>query len=275
MSRLSKISGNIFKVILVASFSLLFSCGDKDAEPSPVEQMPACQVTRIVINDTETKFEYDDGRQLIKFIGPYDNYIKFEYKDDRLETLTYYYGNDESNVIDVDKIEYNTRGQWSTHTSFDHQDSAVYDDIKNRIKIINKTNNRLYTTYVFEYFNGNLTRQTKSYYEDDGSLSYTTHYTYEYDKSKENRLAHFESLVPYGYASVYRLGQEPTPSRHMVKTVSTLLHEGSAVTIANYEYEYNDKGFPLKITVFGDDLNGDGEQTSSDTLAYSYHYDCF
>ena len=275
---LKKISCSLLKVIVLAGLSLLSSCKDNDVEPSPVEQKPACQLTSIFINSNESKFEYDVNDQLIKFIGAYNNYIKFGYKNNRVEELTYYYDNDESKVTDIDKIEYNSSGQWTRHSYFlsKDEDLAVYDETENRIEIINKANDIVYRSYIFEYSNGNLIKQSKSNYNTDGSFSFTSYYTYEYDVNKENKLASFESLIGYRYLTETRLGQEPTPSKHMLKTVKTLLSDGSTVSMsASFEYEYNDMGFPTKLTISGGDLNGDGETNSNDVLVYTYQYDCF
>jgi hypothetical protein len=83
-----KINYSLFKVIVLGSLSVLFSCSDDDDQPLPVEQQPACRPTRILVSSNESKFEYD---VLIKFIGAYNNYIKFGYKNNRVEELTYYY----------------------------------------------------------------------------------------------------------------------------------------------------------------------------------------
>jgi hypothetical protein len=152
----------------------------------------------------------------------------------------------------------------------------VYDGMGNRIEIIKKANNKVYRSYIFEYSNGNLIKQAKSYYNTDGSLQFTNYYTYEYNMSKENKLASFESLTGHGHVTEDRLGEEPTPSKHMLKTVKTMSSDGSAVSSsANFDYEYNDKGFPIKLTISGDDLNGDGQTNSNDVVLYTYEYDCF
>jgi hypothetical protein len=242
-----------------------------------VEQKPACRPTSIFISSNESKFEYDVNGQLIKFIGPYNNYIKFGYKSNRVEELTYYYDNDESKITDIDKIEYNSRGQWTRHSYSLSKDEelAVYDEIGNRIEIIKKANNKVHRSYSFEYSNGDLIKQAKSYYNADGSL-FTYYYTYEYDTSKENKLASFESLSGHGHLTEDRLGQEPTPSKHMLKMVKTMSSDGSTVSLsASFDYEYNDKGFPIKVTISGGDLNGDGQINSDDVIVQLYNYDCF
>jgi hypothetical protein len=261
--------------VLIGLIEVVSSC--KDDQPSPAEQKPACLLTSITYGSNENKYEYDANGKLIKSISPFNNYIKYEYKDNRVMKLTYYRDNDESKINEMTEIQYNSKGQWIIikYTISNGLDSAIYDASGNRTKIIRKSNNKLGTSYSFEYLNGNLTKLTKYYYNTNGSLSFASTYTYEYDLKRENMLVQFESLIRFGYLREGGLGQEPTPSKNMLKTVNTLSPDNSTIsTNANLDYVYNDKGFPLIITVSGGDLNGDGQINSSDIFVSNFQYLC-
>jgi len=254
---------------------LSISCKNND-DPLPAIEKPVCQLISVVTGLNERHYEYNDDEQLIKSIESYNNYAKFEYKNDRVARVTYYRDDDESKVYEIDRIEYNSKGQWIKHTY--ELDNIVliaeYNAAGNRTMITQKMNGKLTEIYVFEYLDGNMMKQTIDHYDIHESLSYSSFYTYAYDLNTANKLTYFESLVRFGYNEV-RLGRESTPSKNMLKTVNTLSWDGSEVSVsANFEYEYNDKGFPTKLTISGGDLNGDGNLNENDILVYPYEYNC-
>ncbi len=264
----------LFPLFLV----LLLSCSEKDENPIiPVFTKPDCLPTVVTTGSIQSTFEYDPDRRIIKSYDGLTSYIKYEYSGDRLQKLTYYYDNDESKVLDIDEIQYNARGLWTKHVRAmsDEEDIAEYDPSGNRTKVTLNKNGKTYRSYIFEYANGNLIKLSKTYHNDDGSVSFTLFYSYEYDLSQENTLAYFELYVQRGYLIDRRLGQESTPSKNLLTKVHTHSSDGGPIErTGNFEYTFNAKGFPTNITVSGGDLNADGVTDENDIAHFNYIYNC-
>ena len=256
----------------------LLSCSEKEESPViPVLAKPDCLPTRITVGSNHNTFAYDLDRRLVKSYDGLTVYIKYAYSGDRLIKLIYYHDNDESKVIDTDEIQYNAMGLWTKHvrTMSGEEDIAEYDSNGNRIKITSTKNGKAYQTYWFDYDNGNLVKQSRTRYDKDGSVSSALFYSYEYDLSKANKLAHFELFFQRGYGRTSRLGGESTPPKNLMTKVHTHSSDGGPVlTTADFEYAFNEKGFPTTITVSGGDLNQDGITDESDVVYYVNVYDC-
>lgn len=254
--------------------AIAVSCDDD--EPSAGSR-PECTPTKLTVGWEEYEYEYNSKGQLITSVAyPYNHYIKYEYGNNQLVRITYYSNEDLSDIFDIDEIEYNDKGQWIRHngTKTNHVAIANYDELGNRTEVIIKVNNKLTQSYAYEYTNGNMTARVITVYDAQGSVSYKRYHTFEYYLDKENKLSQFESLVQYGYAFDSRLGHEPTPSKNLLKRVNTLSDETTVFISADFEYEFNEKGYPTKISVSGADLNGDGQVNADDLAIWQFDYTC-
>ena len=267
-----------FRKLFVIIFALLFSCNEKEENPiMPVSAKPDCLPSAISTKSTQHHYEYDSDRRIVKSDDGLGVQTKYEYSGDRLQKLTYYHNNDESYVLDIDEIQYNSSGLWTRHirTMSGEEDIAEYDSKGNRTKITSTKNGKTYRSYAFEYAGGNLVKLSNTYHNDDGSESFTLFYSFEYDLFKENKLAFFEQYVQRGYLSGPRLGHESTPSKNLMTAAHTHASKDGAITrTANFEYEFNEKGFPTSIRFSGGDLNEDGVTDENDVGQYFYTYDC-
>ena len=73
-----------------------------------------------------------------------------------------------------------------------------------------------------------------------------------------------------GYSS-FGYGNYATPSKNMIKKINSQEQGGPVTFYTNYEYEYNDKGYPTKLTISGGDNDGNG---IPDLFVYNYTYQC-
>ncbi|GEO06983.1 hypothetical protein AAE02nite_46470 [Adhaeribacter aerolatus] len=221
-------------------------------------------------------YQYDAKDKLSNFIDPYNYPIKFVYDaNNRLIKINYYFDFNEANVVATEQIEYNAKGQWSKITYAETGDinkterTYEYDANGNRTMINFFKDGKRQWSYAYEYTNGNLAELK---YIDDANR-HGTSFVFEYDTSRENKLAKFEETMHVGFSS-YGFGNIWTPSKNMIKKINLKETGGPTVFYASYTYEYNDKGYPTKLTTFTDDVNQDGLKNDPASFVYEYTYQC-
>jgi hypothetical protein len=260
--------------ILTTSLCLTTSCKKDDEDATPNVVTTECLITKQTDSggDINGIYIYDTQRRLIKFAEDESNasdYATLEY--DNSNRVTKILGYEEGKLDATTLIEYNSQGKWSKITETYEGETEVdittaeYDGNGNRIKINNAN-----STYTFEYSNGNLIKSVETEKNSGGTTVYTSTSTFEYYTDKENKLTAFEEL--------YGLGYEGTPSKNMVKKRSRISGGSTIPNVYTYMYEYNEKGFPTKVTESNSDYdtNGDGKIDSLDTQSSSglYTYQC-
>lgn len=245
--------------LVTTAITILSSC-NKDDGPTPgPDAILACKVTKIIDEDGEiVNVEYDSKDRITKMIDieDGDDYSQvYEYdNNNRVIKISYFDGTQPDGSSTV---EYNSNGQWTKMLATESGDTdtylAEYDGNGNRTKITEKdqTNNTNYTT-TFEYANGNVMKETRT--STVGGTPYTSTTAYEYYMDKEDKLKPLKELLSMGYTG--------TASKNMVKKATYTYSFGGSTSIDNYTYEYNDKGFPTKVTTI--------DNNSSDITSFEY-----
>jgi hypothetical protein len=262
--------------VLAMAALLLFSRCNREKDVTPAT--PACKPVKQTIHtvggpdpDTQILIAYNaqekPSRYTVQTEGLAGQYSLPEYDTNgRLLKLTAYHT--DGKVDSYVTYEYNQASQLVKITT--HQaDGKIsitglheYDSNGNRVKTT-FTSNQWGTTPVtstttYEYAGGNLVKST----DNSGGpwLDVTTEYEYYLDR--ENKLSTYEETI---------LGERP--NRNLLKKRThtyPALDNADYRSTSEYTYEYNDKGFPTKVTsVFRNNQTSDVYTTET-----SYEYQC-
>lgn len=259
-------------VLVIALCTASVSCDRPDPTPAPAPvQASPCLITRYQEAGSSgyfLAFEYDGQKRMTKLTSD-DEYLTIEYNGAgrAVKALTY-----DNNVLESTTVlEYNARGQWikSTITESVGGDktelTAEYDGSGNRTKLtyndFDGSTLDYGSTETFTYANGNLTRSEVSWSSQGSDPSVTT-YTYEYYTDRENKMGYADELfVMLGGDGLFF-----PQSRNMIKKKTGSGNNFSGTT--DYMYEYNDKGFPTKITLV------DRYDNTTETDVYNLTHQC-
>lgn len=287
---------NLFLLVMAGCLILASAC-NKDKN-DPEDEKLACLLTKITwINDDSandvTTLMYDADRRLVKITGDTQSeYMTIEYNTEgKISKIASYESDIEdwhTNLIWTSNSmtaisEYKDDGVWVTDDyktviEFDadeqitkigwfekNEDSWVADDYelftwsnKNITKSEHWNSDKKKSNFEKRFVNRLFRYKGNSSLQKSVTDSKSSNTTYEYD-DKNN-----------AYASLGFLRDIAGLNKNNVtKEVYTRLGDNQYSRTTNYSYEYNDKGFPTKITE---------TQTSSYGNTYTYvvllEYDC-
>lgn len=228
-------------VLFLVALSITSSCKKDDGPDPNITTAPACKVMKITDSDGDiVKIDYDSKDRIVKITDD-TYYLSLEYdNDNRITKISDY---DDNLLESTRTLEYNAKNQWVKMTvtepgvSGAETYTAEYDASGMRTKITLKDNNTTESIRSFEYANGNLMKETDTYYF--GSSSYNSTTIYEYYTDKENKLQSLYDIIGIGFNG--------STSKNLVRK-ETYKGSGSTTSIDEYTYEFNNKGFPTKIT---------------------------
>jgi hypothetical protein len=247
-----------FCAVTAMGLSTFTTSCTKDEQAVTPANTPACLLTAMSYKEDTQTLEYDSKSRVNKMASS-ENYLTVEYDNNNRAVKMLRYDMD-GILTETIMIEYNTQGQWIKSTSIDPEDAsttvstAEYDSNGNRIKV---TGDNSVTTY--EYADGNLIKSIDKY----GSNTKTT--SYEYYTDKDNKLNIIQELFNIGYGA--------TPSKNLLKKEMY----NSSGTGRTYTYEFNEKGFPTKMTTTTTgDINNDNKVDADDVDidVYTQSYQC-
>jgi hypothetical protein len=170
---------------------------------------------------------------------------------------------------DVMLNEFDSRGQWAKGTltvaSSGSNTYVVNRDSqgnRSRIDMVNPTTNQVVATHSYIYSDGNLVKYVSrgnSAISQDSLVTTFQHFTDREDK--------FE---PIAESMGHAYGYETLSKNLISKEILTQYNSGSTNGLSSppieYSYEFNDKGFPIKITFL---YAGTGAK-----VIYLYEYQC-
>jgi hypothetical protein len=190
------------------------------------------------------KHTYNDINQLIKsdfyrdMRYPSSNSSVFEAAMNRKEWV-----NPDNTPISIShKLEYNSKSQLiqKSYIQPSGDISNIVEFLYENDRIIRVKGNSGYTDYTYDD-KGNITNQAKYFISSTGIAELSTTTEYEYD-SMHNPYQSFKRLTTPG---VY------TNPNNITKETYTIYFEvdqwTQKVQITNNSYEYNDKGYPIKV----------------------------
>ena len=111
---------------------------------------------------------------------------------------------------------------------------------------------------------------TLNQYLEDGSKSFEAQVEYTYDLTRENKLKYTQAQLQLATDFLSDSWGPRSPSNNMVKTVRRTAFPQTIT----HDFEYDDKGFPVKQTISGLDYNGDGTIDEIDTSILIITYSC-
>ncbi len=256
-------------LILASTMAIASLSGCRNNEepaPNPVEARPACKITKTYNVAYPTSYwsnQFDQQDNLLR---------QTYYEDDVAYIIRANKHNEKGQIVEqsleyqntpnatpyVYSFTYNEKGQVTKITTQNHQSRCEYDAAGNRTKItqtITATGDE--SIFTFEYKDGNC---IKAIYPGLDSESI---YEYEYYPDQVNKLAPFERV------NGYLMGQ--SPNRNMLKKMTLTEKDRSGTTVSSWEhaYEYNGKGFPVKMFQTGETISG-----TSSTGVYISEYIC-
>jgi len=263
-------------LLILLALLLLIGCKkDKPEIIAPV--LPVCKPIKVTYEGLEYLYTYDGKDRLTNYVEPDRKYLKFEYDTKNRPVKVIYYYRDESQVYATEVIEYNAQGKWAkvSYSQLDNQNPSEriyeYDPVSGyRTKVTVFKAGQAQTSYAFEYNNSNMVKLSVTEHQYNAD-PYT--YLFEYDTTHENKLASSEEIVPFGYYT-FGFGNNGTPSKNMIKQINWLTPEGKVEFYTNYKYDYDANGYPTKLTILGQDLNGDRVVNDLDAFVYNYFYAC-
>ncbi|RPD96184.1 hypothetical protein EGM88_10475 [Aureibaculum marinum] len=190
-------------------------------------------------------YSYNENGYLIKAVEQSGNDIlvsNLNYIDNKISSIVYT-GNQRIDFIYENNII-------SSYTSNLDGDNLVYKFTYNdNNQIINKlafNEGKLSNERKFKYYsNGNLAQEIFEY--NDG---YTFQEDFEYDNKKN---PHYLSY-PLGLITI-----EPISENNVIKKTRVSSYPTNNKSIITFEYEYNDKGYPIKMIEY---VDGDVENTT-------------
>lgn len=245
----------LYFVLLI---SILFACNKKD-DAEPNESHTPCLITRIDESGGGfTTYQYDSNRRITSFL------IKEVHEEPFKAVFETNYTIERDNENRISKIvrgggsfttiEYDAQGKWvksrygvindandppvyTTITSVEYNpEGLIAKTIATKAASVFDTSRVHFYSLALEYEQKNLTRSTF----DFTSKSVRR---YEYYLDKEAKLTEVDLVRLYMASGSAPAGA--SPSKNLLKRVTT---DDKATTIYDYTYEFNEHGYPTRIT---------------------------
>lgn len=253
----------LFICALMAQALLFQGCTKEDGVmplPAP-EPVPNCKLTKGYLQNSKyyNMYEYANNRLVktssYKLPDTLLSYTVIEYNAQNKPVKTLYHNLRDNNQNSIVTIEYGANGQWSKRTATNPFKTgsgvsvAEYDANGNRVKITftSDYDGIFFNTheYVFEYENGNVSRQLVYYNGDGGGNDVpgtpSDIFTYEYYADKENKTKGLEA----GDLSDLSFNG-PTLSKNLVKSIFEDDQGNGYQYLTEYTYELNTEGYVTK-----------------------------
>ena len=257
------------KLFLLLLVSVLFAC-DKENDAEPDETYAPCLITRIdETGGSYTTYRYDSNRRLASYyvyeVNAYPAGVVFEYNytierdsENRISKVASRIKSDNASkdtASIITLIEYDAQGRW-IKSKFGHTSgvnvpptfiATTYVKYNSEGLISTTTTNKpsIYEPYeaffyslAFEYEQENLIRSVF-----DFTPNSKVERRYEYYLDKEAKLTEVDLL-----RLITDRGSAPagaSPSKNLLKRITT---DDKAKILDDYTYEFNEHGYPTKIT---------------------------
>lgn len=243
---------HIIRLLISLCLPILFTaCEEGVFGPRQVSCLEYRQTTRSGSNETVTEREYEDGK-LTQFRqstnGTTHSYFIFTYDNEGRISESQRTNPTNNAPLSVLRITYNARGKWikvtipNTDGSFSILE-AEYNSQDQIQKFTSSTDRSgvktINYTITYEWEGGNNTTYTFV------SSSTRQVIQYEFDLARENKLRKEQEKLAFLFNAV---AHNRNMSRRSTSTVTTLATGVTTQTISNNSYEYNEDGYPERLT---------------------------
>lgn len=166
------------------------SCDEIEDDKDPVaDKKLVKEIVRDSISESTSMYEYDDKSRCIKSIGSVDSEIQYTYDGNKVIGV---HNSGRQVIYTYNANGYLERFEWSDGVYFEYK----YDNIGQIVSEISYNENGKQTVYVYEWENGNITKETYSEVLPDESLEVYMIKTFAYTNDEyvtplENKTSFF------------------------------------------------------------------------------------